>query len=433
MSWLADLIYLDGKFQPDLALIADEAGRIVRFSSEPADLAKAQRLPGKAILPGLVNAHSHSFQRAIRGRTEHRSGASQDTFWTWREAMYSAANRLSPDDIYVVARMAFLEMLLSGITTVREFHYLHHAADGSRYEEPNLLSLQVIRAAQELGLRIELLRTAYARAGWRQPSNPKQSRFITPSPEMFIADTEALRKVALVGVAPHSVRALPLRYLLEVIQYARANGLPVDMHVAEQPAEIEACLVEHGRRPVELLEQYGILDPSFTAVHAIHVTREEIGFLGRAGARVCACPTTERNLGDGPVPADSLAEAGVAICFGSDSNVQIDLLEDARSLEYHLRMKNLVRSVLAPKHLLNSAAGRFEIGRPADFFTVELNDVSIAGAGRDSLLSNIVFSTERTAVRDVFVNGKQVVQDGHHPLEEEVIRSFVELQRRLWE
>ncbi len=204
------------------------------------------------------------------------------------------------------------------------------------------------------------------------------------------------------------------------------------MHVAEQPAEIDACLAEHGRRPLELLQDNGLVDSSFTAVHAIHITQQEIDFLGSVNARVCACPTTERNLGDGTVPADQLVNAGVDICLGSDSNVQIDLLEDARSLEYHLRMKKLERAVLAPEQLLAAAVGNVSDEDPIDYFTLDLSDPSLAGTTEESLVSNIVFSTERTAVRDVFVNGQQIVQDGHHPLEDDIVANFAAVQRRLW-
>lgn len=389
---------------------------------------------GRVIVPGLVNAHSHSFQRAIRGRTEHKTGANRDTFWTWREAMYRAANRLSPDDVYDVARMAFLEMALTGITTVREFHYLHNAPVGSRYEDPNLLAKQVIRAADEVGLRIVLLRTAYARAGFEKPPNPLQARFITPSLDTFLSDTERLCEsgMAPIAIAPHSIRALPLDYVRELAMYARSKDMQVDMHVAEQPAEIEACLAEHGQRPVELLHDNGVLDSRFTAVHAIHITEGEINLLGAARSTICACPTTERNLGDGPVPADRLMEAEVRICLGSDSNAQIGMLEDARSLEYHLRMSKLERAVLPPEKLLDAATGSGLVSHPSDFFTLDVNDPSLAGVDEETLVAQIVFSAERTAVRDVFVNGRMIVQDGRHPLQEEIVENFSEVQRRLW-
>ena len=438
-------------------MFADASGGISRFSREPSDLAKAQRLRNRAMLPGLVNVHSHAFQRVIRGRTEYRSGAERDTFWTWRESMYHAATLLSPEQMLHSARMAYMEMLLSGITTVGEFHYVHHAPGGIPYQDRNLLALQMLRAAEETGLRMGLLRTAYVRAGWGKPQDPGQARFLTPRVEDFIADTEALLGAVSgatrvsVGVAPHSIRAVPLDYLLEVVRYARSRQLPVHMHVAEQPAEVEACVGEYGMRPIELLEKHAVLDAMFTGIHAIHITREEAGFLGAAKARVCACPTSERNLGDGAVPADRLLEAGAGICFGSDSNVQIDLLEDARLLEYHLRMNTLERVVLASgsskdalarrlftsatetgAQSLQSPGGSLKVGRAADFFTVDVNDPSVAGADADALLSNIVFSLEQTAVREVSVGGEWVIRDGRHALAEEITREFTQVQRSLW-
>jgi formimidoylglutamate deiminase len=459
-GWLPDFLYRDGRFESGVAMFADESGRITRFETE-SDLAKVQRLPNRALLPGLVNGHSHSFQRVIRARTEYRTRAFKDTFWTWREAMYHAALRLSPEDIYVAARMAFLEMALSGITAVGEFHYLHHAADGTPYEDRNFLAKQILRAADDVGIRVALLRTAYVRAGWRKEPEPGQARFITPNPADFIADTETLdafvRKTspdgrAWIGVAPHSIRAVPLDYLVEVAGYARARRFPIHMHVAEQPAEVEACLGEYGARPVEFLDQNGILGSDFTAVHATHVQDDEIASLGRHRATVCACPTTERNLGDGILAADALEAAGIPISLGSDSNIQIDILEDARQLEYNLRLLKRERAILAPAPEHESLAGRLftaatqngaasigaaggtlEVGRPADFFTVDLNDISIAGADRESLLSHIIFALERTAVREVFVNGKPIIHEGRHRHQEQIIQEFVKLQRCVWE
>jgi formimidoylglutamate deiminase len=443
-GWLPDLIYIDGEFQSGVAMFVDAEGSIARFSP---DAAGATRLPGRAMLPGLVNVHSHAFQRVIRGRTERRMG-DRDTFWTWRVAMYHAADRLSPEAMFHVARMAFMEMALSGITTVGEFHYVHHDSNGAPYEHRNEMALAVVRAAGEVGIRIVVLRTAYVRAGFGKPADPAQARFITPHVEDFIADTEKLRKSTLVGharvgVAPHSVRAVPLDYLRELARYAARNNLPLHMHVAEQPAEVDACIVEHGRRPVELLHDEGILDERFTGIHAIHITAEEAQFLGHS--TVCACPTSERNLGDGAVPADQLYSAGARICFGSDSNVQIDLLEDARLLEYHLRMNKLARAIVpggaqrlfqsateSGAHSLRVFAGKLEPGRHADFFTVDLDDPSIAGSPRDTLIDNIVFSLERTAVKDVVVNGKAIVRDGRHPLQEEITREFANVQKSLW-
>jgi formimidoylglutamate deiminase len=459
VGWLPDMLYRGGRFERGVAMFADENGMISRFSNAPKDLADAYPLPGRALLPGFINAHSHSFQRAIRARTEHRSNAARDSFWTWREIMYRAARHLSPEEIGVCARMAFLEMALSGITTVGEFHYLHHAPDGTPYTNRNLLAEIIVEAARDIGLRIALLRCAYVRAGWNREPNPAQARFITPAVDDFIADTEKLRSLvrnsfaldgASVGVAPHSVRAVPLEYLRQIVGYARAENLPVHMHVAEQPAEVEECLTEHDVRAVTLLHDSGLLDRRFTAVHAIHVDDEELSALAHVNAGVCACPTTERNLGDGPLPADRALEKGIPICLGSDSNIQIDPLEDARQLEYNLRMTKLERSVLdrsgqgtLAQRLFETATrngaasigapgGELEIGRAADFFNVDLNDTSIAGADGSSLLSHVVFCLERTAVREVYVGGKQIVSDGQHVLQDEVTRQFNSLQTRLW-
>ena len=432
-AWLPDYIYTEGRFRSGLALVADSAGKIVELSENAP---RATRLAGRAMLPGLVNAHSHAFQRIIRGRTEYRSQNATDSFWTWREQMYAAATQLSPDEIYNVSRLAFLEMAKTGITAVGEFHYLHHSPDGSPYADRNQLGHEVIRAANDVGIRIALLRVAYARSGFNTAPNPRQVRFIENSPDTYIAHLDLLLNsintkdgMIWAGVAPHSVRAVPLDYLKQIIAFANERELPVHMHVAEQPAEVDACIEEYGRSPVALLDTEGLLSDRFTAVHAIHVTPKAIAALARSGAGVCACPTTERNLGDGVVPTDLYFKSNVPVSLGTDSQIQIDLLEDARELEYHLRLKKMERNVLAPENETGASAiatklfecatvngakaigfdgGKLEAGAPADFFTVDLNDISIAGASTDELLANIVFSLSRTAIRDVVVNGKQL-------------------------
>ena len=467
-TFIPDLLYVGGRFERGRALVCDAEGRIRRVArlEELKDEADVVRLRGRAMLPGMVNAHSHAFQRVIRGRTEYRGGAGTDSFWTWREMMYAAAGRLTPEDIYDASRMAFMEMALSGITSVGEFHYLHRTPEGGEYDNPNLLALQVVRAARDVGLRIALLRVAYARAGFRKEPDPRQRRFIEPDPTTFIRNAQSLAREldgdprAWLGVAPHSVRAVPLEYLREVSAYARAAALPLHMHVAEQPAENEACLAEHRRTPVALLAEEGVLGPHFTGVHAVHVTAEEVKMLAEARACVCACPTTERNLGDGVVPADRLLGAGVRVALGTDSHAQIDLLEDARGLEYHLRLKTLRRNVLAPPsdggrweetpevaalaarlfgcatvsgaESIGAHAGSFEPGRAADFFTVDLEDPTVAGASAEDLLPAIVFSLSRAAVRDTAVGGRLLVERGRHPAQAEIVSRFASLQKRLW-
>ena len=416
---------------------------------------------GRAILPGLVNAHSHAFQRVIRGRTEYRTTSDKDSFWTWREMMYRAAARLTPEDIYDASRMSFLEMALSGITAVGEFHYLHHAPGGSAYDDPNLLAKQVVRAARDVGLRIALLRVAYARSGFEVDPDPQQFRFIEKDADLYLKNVSKLQKdlsddengMAWIGVAPHSVRAVPLDFLKEIVAFANDELLPVHMHVAEQAAEVGTCIQEYGRSPVALLATEGLLSERFTAVHAIHVTPKAVRMLAEARATVCACPTTERNLGDGIVPIDGYFKEGVPVSLGTDSQVQIDLLEDARELEYHLRLQKMQRAVLTEgadtskstlaarlfecatvngSRCINLPSTTPESGEPADFFTVDLNDPSLAGASEDDLLAHIVFSLSRTAIRDVVVGGKRIVQDGRHAQQEEIVERFKALQKRFW-
>jgi formimidoylglutamate deiminase len=518
VAWLPDLLYTGSGFKSGLALVCDASGQIVRLS-RPDELTneKRIRLSNRALLPGMVNAHSHAFQRVLRGRTEYRSGEfsaglphesagpplsidSKDSFWTWREMMYSAATLLTPEDIYDASRMAFMEMALAGITAVGEFHYLHHAPDGSAYDDPNLLAKEVIRAANDVGLRIALLRVAYARSGFQTAVNPKQLRFIEKDPDTFLKNLESLinnvmgttlrsetgnlalpdgraSNTTWVGVAPHSVRAVPLEYLREVIGYAGPHALKVHMHVAEQPAEVSSCVAEYGRTPVALLKTEGFLSKNFTAVHAIHVTPKAISGFGKTGALVCACPTTERNLGDGVVPVDEYFKQNVDVCLGTDSHAQIDLLEDARELEYHLRMQKLERVVLGRgdptvrqdassvtqessnmkdsstlpdgrvsalaarlfdcatikgARSIGAAGGILEKGKPADFFTVDLNNPSIAGSSSDDLISSIVFSLSRAAIREVVIGGKPIVSNGQHISQEEIVERFNQLQQRLW-
>jgi formimidoylglutamate deiminase len=400
----------------------------------------------KPKFPGFVNAHSHSFQRLIRGKSESRVTSGRD-FWSWRGTMYHAAANLDPQDVYDVARMAFLEMLLSGTTTVGEFHYLHNAPDGKPYDDPNLLSKQIIAAAQSVGIRLVLLRSAYLRAGFELPPDPGQTRFYETA-EQFLTNMETLRKQypeLLLGAAPHSLRAVPLGPLKEIAAWTRRQKLPVHMHVAEQVAENEACLREHGATPVALLHREGLLGQHFTAVHAIHITPQEIKDLADSKATICSCPTTERNLGDGILAADQVMRAGIPVALGSDSQAQIDPLEDARQLDYHLRLEQEQRAILdqiggqpLAQRLFECATinGARALGvnpDPAkDYFTVDPDDVSIAGHSESDLLPLAVFTLNRSAICDVVVNGHLVVRDHRHPLQEEIIGRYQELHRRLW-
>jgi formimidoylglutamate deiminase len=359
--------------------------------------------------------------------------------------------------VYDVARMAFLEMIFAGTTTVGEFHYLHNAPSGQPYDDPNLLSKQVIAAAQSVGIRIVLLRTAYLRSGYELPPDPGQIRFLQSTSAFFenmkalIRDSSATPREVRFGVAPHSVRAVPLAALIEIVAWSRENGLPIHMHVAEQVAENAACLREYGSTPVQLLGKEGLLGPDFTAVHAIHISADEIAMLAEANATICSCPTTERNLGDGIIAADQVMEAGINVAFGSDSQAQIDPLEDARELDYHLRLERQERAILDPlatktlasrlfdcatlngARALNLPGGDMTSGSYADFFTIDLNDVSIAGHSAEDMLPIVVFALNRSAIRDVVVNGRFILRDQKHALQDEIISRYTETHRRVWQ
>jgi formimidoylglutamate deiminase len=451
----ADLVYLNGEFKSDCGLLVGDDGRITAV----VDVAEGQGdettlLKGKAILPGFANAHSHTFQRLIRGRTETR-GASGDDFWTWREAMYRAALSVDPEDVYRVARMTFLEMVMAGTTTVGEFHYLHRAQGGSAYDDPNLLSKQIIAAAKSVGLRIALLRVAYARAGFELPPHPGQARFYE-SPREYLDNTAALAteligdNYAWLGVAPHSIRAVPLAQLEEAIAWARERQLPIHMHAAEQTAELDACQREYRATPIELLARRGLLSDKLTLVHAIHITEAEIDSLAAANTIICSCPTTERNLGDGIIDAARTAARGIRFAFGSDSQAQIDPLEDARELEYHLRLQIQKRVVLdeigtsdlshrlfhyatvGGAEALGFNSGTLAVGRPADFFAIDLDDISIAGNSAADLLPIVVFGLSRPAIKDVIVAGKHILKDGSHALQHEIVEQYNEVYRKVW-
>ncbi len=451
-----ELLYSHGGFIANGGVLVSEDGRFLEASEKTDNTStRIVDLPGKAVLPGFVNVHSHSFQRLIRGKSESRIASGKD-FWSWRGTMYHAASQLDPQDVYDIARMAFLEMVLAGTTTVGEFHYLHNAPNGEPYDDPNLLSKQVIAAAQSVGIRIVLLRTAYLRSGYELPPDPGQVRFFEPTNAFLenmsalIHDLSATQSEVRFGVAPHSVRAVPLGDLKTIAAWSRENKLPLQMHVAEQVAENAACLREYGFTPVELLSRERLLGPDFTAVHAIHISGDEIAMLAEANTTICSCPTTERNLGDGIIAADKVMAAGIRVAFGSDSQAQIDPLEDARELDYHLRLEHQERAILDPIAAQTLASRLFDCatihgaraldlpgrgltpGSFADFFTVDLNDVSIAGHSAEDLLPIIVFALNRSAIHDVVVNGRFIVRDKKHVFQDEIISRYKETHQKVW-
>lgn len=450
-----DLLFAKGHFQAGAGILVNPHGRIERVTnaSQPVQDVETIPLRGKAVLPAFANVHSHAFQRLIRGRTESQRSGGRN-FWTWRGAMYHAAATLTPEQMYHVARMTFLEMALAGTTTVGEFHYVHRRPDGGSYPDPNEMAHQIIAAARSVGIRIALLRSAYQRAGFQLPPDPGQTRFLE-STEEFLQNADALvaryhSEESWVGVAPHSVRAVPISEIEQISAWARERKLLLHMHVSEQVAEVDACAREYGTTPVRLLDQHRLLGSDFTAVHAVHIDPEELGLLAKSRATICSCPTTERNLGDGIFPAQQVFQHGIPVAFGSDSQTQIEPWEDARELDYHLRLQQQQRSLLdgiegeeMSARLFRCAtangaaslkcdAGDLAPGKLADFFTIDLNDPSVAGADEENLLAAMIFGMSRSAIADVAVGGKLIVRDRRHAAQQEILNQYQEVAREVW-
>jgi formiminoglutamate deiminase len=367
----------------------------VRPGAEPA----GERVPGLT-LPGLANAHSHAFQRVLRGRTQRGRGS----FWTWREAMYEAAAALEPDGYRELAAGVFAEMVRAGITLVGEFHYLHHGPDGTPYADPNAMGAAVIDAAAATGIRLTLLDTCYLHGGIGAGLEGVQRRFGDGSVDLWAERVAALADGPRVriGAAAHSVRALAPEELAAVA--AATGGRPLHAHVSEQPRENEECLAAYGRTPGQVLADAGCLDRDFTAVHATHATEPL--------PRVCLCPTTERDLADG------VGRPTGPFALGSDSNAVIDLFEEARAVELDQRLVTGVRGHHEPEALLAGATatgyaalgwdgGALRPGACADLVAIGLDSVRLAGA--EDLVGSVVYAAHPADVRRVMVGGEWIL------------------------
>ena len=396
----------------------------------------AVRLPGITI-PGLVNAHSHAFHRALRGRTEAAAG----DFWAWRQQMYAVAERLDPDSYHSLARALYAEMALAGITTVGEFHYLHHAPGGARYADPNAMGKALLAAAADAGVRITLLDTCYLQGGLDQPLAGPQTRFGDGTVEAWAERADLQSTVATgsnvrLGAAIHSVRAVDRKGIALVAEWASQRQLPLHVHVSEQPGENEQCLAAYGTSPARLLADCGALSSLTTAIHATHVDGADIAAIGGSGAMTCLCPTTERDLGDGVGPGLALAQAGSSLCVGSDSHAVVDLFEEARGIEWHQRLIAQRRGLHAPCDLLAAATaggsralgwpggGCLAPGRLADFVTVSAGTPRLAGTAPESWVPALVFAATAADVTDVVVGGRHIVRDGRHLLVADVAEAL---------
>ena len=424
-TWIADLAWLGGD-----SLVADVSlevtgGEITSVSSKPGR--RGRRLGG-IVLPGLVNAHSHAFHRLLRGRT-HRQGGD---FWLWRERMYEIAGTLTPESYEKLARAVFVEMAMAGITTVGEFHYLHHQEEGVPYDDPNEMGNSLVRAARETGVRIALLDAGYFTAGFdNRPLSEVQTRFRDRSAQHWLDRVDALRAHhdgdadVVVGYAPHSVRAVPESALVALAN-RHQSGTPIHIHMSEQPAENRECLAATTLTPTGLLNRVGLLGPDTTLVHATHVTPDDVETIGRSGSGVCYCATTERDLGDGVGPAHEFERVRTPLSVGSDSHAVIDLFEEARGVEHHARLATGRRGVFSPAGLLSAATvngsaslgfprGGLSVGSPADFIVLDPDSPRLAGLDEKTSLDTVVFAATSADVTEVFVGGRHIVQAGQHP------------------
>ncbi|MFF4188018.1 formimidoylglutamate deiminase [Streptomyces sp. NPDC001691] len=423
--WL-EHAWLDPVVEPGVVVEVADDGRIsaVRTGVEAPP-------PGAVVLrgftvPGLANAHSHAFHRALRSTVQVGSG----TFWTWREIMYQVASRLTPDSYHALARAVYAEMALAGITAVGEFHYLHHAPGGTPYDDPNAMGEALIAAAADAGIRITLLDTAYLSSGFGAAPDRHQQRFSDGTAEAWAERCSALkeRPHARIGAAVHSVRAVPARELGTVARWAQERRAPLHVHLSEQTAENDACLDAYGMTPTRLLSEHGVLGPHTTGVHNTHLTDGDIALLGTTRTGTCMCPTTERDLADGIGPALALQRAGSPLSLGSDSHAVIDILEEARAMELDERLRTRTRGHWTAAALLRAAtadghtalgwdeAGRIEAGALADLATIALDSVRTAGAVPRLAAETAVFAASAADVRHVVVGGRQIVRDGSHTL-----------------
>jgi len=414
-AWIGDAVANDVRITASGGLVSSvETGT----TPDAAD----ERLDG-LVLPGAVNAHSHAFHRLLRGRT-HGDGGS---FWTWRELMYREAGRLEPVSYERVATAVYAEMVAAGWTSVAEFHYVHHAPDASPYDPPHAMERALARAARATGIRLTLLDTCYLSSGFGKPLEPAQRRFGDADAGAWLARLSALRSAlaeehpeVVVGAAVHSVRAVPVD-ALERIGAELDPTIPLHVHLSEQPGENAACLEATGLTPTALLARSGLLSPRVSAVHATHLTDDDIGALGSAGATIVMCPTTEADLGDGVGPARRLADAGARLALGTDQHAVVDPLLEARALEHGERLASGRRGRFSPAELVAAltrggaaavgrSIGRIAVGEPCDLLVVDETSPRTAGSDPDQL----VLSATATDVTRVIIGGRERAARGAH-------------------
>jgi len=407
----ADLTWRRGRFESGVQVEVLNDGTIGRVGTGLAN--DVERLRGEALLPGFVNAHSHAFQRGLRGKAE-----SFGSFWSWREEMYRLARSLDVERFRRLAALAFREMLASGITTVGEFHYLHHLEGSYGYE----LDQAVVEAAREAGIRLVLLDVCYMTGDVGKPLEGAQGRFASRSVDEFL---ESAKRIEALGLVAHSIRAVPLEAIVRIHEEARRRNLVFHIHVEEQKQEIEASVAHYGKRPLELFLDRLEIGPETTAVHCTHSSEEDLGRFLETGANVCVTPLTEANLADG-IPPALLARPGAHLSLGSDSNLRIDFTEEMRLLEYAQRLRAQTRGIFVDgsgsvasrlfeiatrggARCLGIRAGEIESGCAGDFFTLSLGSPEILEIPRDDLMTAFVLGAGSALIERVAVSGQWIL------------------------
>jgi formimidoylglutamate deiminase len=415
----------------DNVRFAVSAGRIASIAENTSP--EGAGFVAGIVIPGLGNAHSHAFQRALAGRTEERSPAGQDNFWTWRERMYELANRIDANALVAIARQAYGEMLVSGYTSVAEFHYLHNEPGRDRDEDT--MHRAICAAANHSGIRLTYVPVLYERAGFDSPEPGGQQKLFALDVDSFLAhharaSARASDRISI-GIGAHSLRAVSNESLVEIARAADRANIPLHLHIAEQQREVEQCMASYGRRPVRwLLENFDVGD-NWCLVHATHLDAEEIGSLAASGAVVCLCPSTEANLGDGLFALHDFLRAGGRIAIGSDSHISINPFEELRWLEYGQRLASRSRNVAALQEAhvgrelfsrvlaggaraCGQTPGGLQVGAAADLLALDDDDPMLVGHGDASILDALVFSGYRLPIERVMVHGDWRVIDGRH-------------------
>lgn len=455
-NYFAAQAWIDGAWARDVLLAVDAAGRWSQVQPQCTlvERSGASVLQGP-VLPGLVNAHSHAFQRAIAGLSERRGAAMRDDFWSWRDRMYSVARRINPEQLEAIASYLYAELLGAGYTQVCEFHYVHNAVDGAPHADPLEMSLALLRAAQTVGIGLTLLPTLYMRSGFGAAGLHEDQRRFASTPDSVLRLREGLQRQAAqasdfnVGVALHSLRAVDLAAIHETSAVVAADGEPIHIHIAEQTQEVQDCLAATGQRPIEYLLSKVALNSQWNLVHATHTTPAELQGVQHSGASIVICPSTEANLGDGVFDFSGYAACAGQWSIGSDSHVTRRWTEELRLLEYAQRLTQRRRNVAAQGAVSDSSAatlfesalaggrsassqplGAIKVGQRADFLVLDAQSPALLGVPADCVLDALVFSSPDARFAEVFVAGHK--RCGGSELSASLAPEFVRSMKALW-